>query len=767
VNPIGTNDAKERMGTRAIFVSWLDKFWQGRRSRRQHTSGPRGHAPRIEPLEDRLTPSVNIQFDYSYDAAGWFNSQRRGMLELAGRTLGSRLNDTLAAITPGGANFWQATFWHPSNGAASHINNLAVPANTVIIYVGAYAIDGPGGTIAHAGYGGAGNVSGNDVFQNTVRGRRTMPIDPARDFQPWGGQISFDTSESWYFGQAAGATNQQTDFLSVAMHELCHILGVTEWNPSFASRITAQSTFAGPLASAAYGGAVPLDADHASRSHWADGVRHGDQATLLDPYIAPGQRKLPTGLDWAALADVGWELAADPDATLAGARSVHDPANFTSARAGSTTTYTATIFALDQPLDVDLYRLHAPAGRVLTVQTSARAGAATTDIYLRLFDDAGRELARANTSTYDTLTFSIPRIGTYYIGISSHPNDNYSPTDAFAQALAGTVGAYNLVISLSGSSSPGQRIVSSGTIVVAPDAGSEPLVRVLEATTGSSRYEFYAYPLVFRGGVRVALGDVNGDGVPDIITAPGPGTGPYVRVFDGQFGTLVVEFYAYSADFSGGVFVAAGDLNGDGRADIITGADAGGGPHVRAFSGADHALLADFFAYDVAFRGGVRVASGDFNGDGRADIFTAAGPGGGPNVRVFSGADRRELANFFAYSPAFSGGVYLAAGDLDGDGRAEIIAGAGPGGGPHVLVFRGGSAAPWHGFLAFDPNFRGGVRVATADIDGDGRDELFVAAGPDGGPHVRTYRLSASLSLTAEFFAFPVTSQNGVFLASD
>jgi uncharacterized repeat protein (TIGR01451 family) len=76
----------------------------------------------------------------------------------------------------------------------------------------------------------------------------------------------------------------------------------------------------------------------------------------------------------------------------------------------------------------------------------------------------------------------------------------------------------------------------------------------------------------------------------------------------------------------------------------------------------------------------------DVNGDGFNEIVTGAGPGGGPHVNVWTLATGAvtNLASFFASDPAFSGGVRIAAADVDGDGRAEIIAGAGPGGGPHV-----------------------------------------------------------------------------------
>jgi hypothetical protein len=89
---------------------------------------------------------------------------------------------------------------------------------------------------------------------------------------------------------------------------------------------------------------------------------------------------------------------------------------------------------------------------------------------------------------------------------------------------------------------------------------------------------------------------------------------------------------------------------------IVTGADQTGAPLVNEFD-LSGTLLGSFFAYDPQFSGGIRVAAGDVNGDGRADVITGAGPGAGPHVEVFSGEDGSLLLSFFAYDPQFAGGV--------------------------------------------------------------------------------------------------------------
>src|SRR5262245_16035850 len=256
----------------------------------------------------------------------------------------------------------------------------------------------------------------------------------------------------------------------------------------------------------------------------------------------------------------------------------------------------------------------------------------------------------------------------------------------------------------------------------------------------------------------------NGDGFPDIIIGAGPGaTGGHVKVFDGTSGSLMSSFFAYGPAFRGGVFVAVGDLNGDGTDDIITGAGPGAGPHVKAFSGDTGALLNSFFAYAPSFRGGVRVAAGDVNGDGFDDIITGAGSGGNAHVKVFSGDSGALLSSFLAY-PGFSGGVFVAAGDFNGDGKADIVTGADRGAPPHVKVFDGATTQVLASFFAYAANFTGGVRVATGDVNGDGIADIITGAGPGAAQPLRTFD-GISLAALDSFFALDPRTSTGFFVA--
>lgn len=264
----------------------------------------------------------------------------------------------------------------------------------------------------------------------------------------------------------------------------------------------------------------------------------------------------------------------------------------------------------------------------------------------------------------------------------------------------------------------------------------------------------------FTGGVRVAAGDIDGDGAADLVTAQGAGGG-FVRIFNGS-GVEIASGYPFGPAFTGGIYVATGDVNGDGLQDVVVATGLGGLVRVYSLAGG-LTLLHSGFPYGPTFTGGVRVAAGDVNGDGHADILTAPASGAAP-VKVFSGTDLALLSEGAPYGPGFTGGVFVAAGDVNGDGVADII--TSPGAGPmRVRVFTGPDATPGLAFLAAPEAITGGLSVAAADLDGDGKAEIIGGLGPGGPPLVALFdgTTGALLSFfTAEAAAF----RGGVLVAA-
>jgi hypothetical protein len=282
-------------------------------------------------------------------------------------------------------------------------------------------------------------------------------------------------------------------------------------------------------------------------------------------------------------------------------------------------------------------------------------------------------------------------------------------------------------------------------------AGSDTPTVNLYDSSGAIAATLTAFDASFTGGVRVAAGDFNGDAVPDVIAATGPGTVTRVRVIDPVTQKILFDVQPFESSFTGGVYVSAGDLNGDGTADIVVSPDEGGGPRVDVYSGKGFGKLASFFGIaDPNFRGGARTAVGDVNNDGRADLAVAAGFGGGPRVAVFNGKTVTTgtptvlFNDFFAFEQTLRNGVFIAVGDINDDGFAEVIAGGGPGGGPRITAFSGkglltNQYVPVANFFAGNDTNRGGVRIAARDLNADGSFEIMAGDGPGGEGRLRVY----------------------------
>ncbi len=318
-------------------------------------------------------------------------------------------------------------------------------------------------------------------------------------------------------------------------------------------------------------------------------------------------------------------------------------------------------------------------------------------------------------------------------------------------------------------------------IAVGSSANGVGTVDVFGADAHNKQFSLTPFGTSFTGEVRVATGDVNGDGIPDIAVGTGPGASTQVEIIDGATQKVLFSIQPFEAAFTGGVFVSMGNLNSDGVPDLAISPDEGGGPRVRVFDGKTFTQMADFFGIDDPnFRGGARTSIGDLNGDGKGDLVVAAGFGGGPRVAAFDGSKLTStggpklFGDFFAFEQSLRNGIFVATGDFNGDGKADLVTGGGPGGGPRVQILSGadlvasGTLTVLSNFFAGDPNSRGGVRVGVASLAAGGPANLIVGAGDGDGSTVEAF-LSKDLTASGTptpFYSFDAVPgfSGGVFV---
>ncbi len=283
---------------------------------------------------------------------------------------------------------------------------------------------------------------------------------------------------------------------------------------------------------------------------------------------------------------------------------------------------------------------------------------------------------------------------------------------------------------------------------VGSDAGRVSTVTMYNSD-GTVRFTVTPFGTSYTAGVKVATGDVTGDGVPDVVvgTTDGPAK---VRVVDGATGRMRSGSVFSSSSYTGLVDVAVGDVTGDGVADIAIGTNEGR-PRARVYRGGDFARLVDFKPLSGTSLGRAKVSLADVTGDGRGDLLVSGLFTNGTQVAVYTGTSLRSgstpvlaFPKFVLTGAGFEDGINLAAGDLNGDGYADLVFSSSLGG-SRVLALSGrdlvksGTRTTLVDFTPAGSGYANGIRAAADDLDGDGRADLLLASGEGSGNRVTAY----------------------------
>ena len=296
-----------------------------------------------------------------------------------------------------------------------------------------------------------------------------------------------------------------------------------------------------------------------------------------------------------------------------------------------------------------------------------------------------------------------------------------------------------------------------GRLIINPTSGNLAEASKVVAANGDKVYELKKE--ILKPGVKFFAGDVNGDGLEELVVAASKNEEPKIKIYNHQ-GVFISEFLAMDKNFRGGLNISLEDLDNNGLEEIIVTPASAGRLEVKVFD-YQGSLKNQFFVAGNNLRGGLNVAAGDLDGKGQKQIVVAFGLELEPQVRIFN-SHGNLLGVFLAYEKNFRGGVNLAVANLDGRkdrGKEEIVVAPGPGRQPQIKVFDNHGRVK-KSFLGYNSNWVNGVHVAAGDINSDGLSEIILSAYPGGAPHVRIF--SEKGIIIESFYTYPENFSGGI-----